>query len=109
MPYITVNPNTKEIMVLPQIELPAFYAALGLKGGDTILEVNKTAYNLDNIYDMIMGSQSWKEDDAITVKIKRDGKEMTLDGKVKLPYEDAKTYEATDKGKEKLKLAWLKG
>lgn len=109
MPYITVNPSTHEIVVLPQIALPDFYTAIGLKGGDTILAINGTPYNLDNIYDMIMGSQSWKEDDAITVKIKREDKEMTLTGKVKLPYEDASTFEATDKSKAKLKDAWLKG
>jgi predicted metalloprotease with PDZ domain len=109
MPYITVNPQTKEIVVLPQIALPDFYSTLGLKGGDTITEINGTAYNLDNIYDMIMGSANWKESDPITVKIKREGKEITLTGKVKLPYEDASTWEATDKSKEKLKQAWLKG
>ncbi|MFT3795462.1 peptidase M61 [Flavobacterium sp.] len=109
MPYITVNPSTKEIVVLPQIALPEFYSALGIKGGDTLLEINGKAYNLDNIYDMIMASQLWKEDDAITVKIKRDGNETTLKGKIKLPYEDATTFEATDKSKDKLKEAWLKG
>ena len=109
MPYITVNPSTKEIVVLPEIALPEFYSAIGLKGGDTILEINGKPYNLDNIYDMIMGSQSWKEGDAIAVKIKRDGKETILKGNIKLPYEDASTFEATDKSKDKLKQAWLKG
>lgn len=109
MPYITVNPSTKEIVVLPQIALPEFYSAIGLKGSDTVLEINGKPYNLDNIYDMIMGSQSWKEGDAIAVKIKREDKEMTLKGKVKLPFEDASTWEATDKSKDKLKQAWLKG
>ncbi|SCY41098.1 M61 family metallopeptidase [Flavobacterium caeni] len=109
MPYITVNPSTREIVVLPQIELPEFYTSLGMKGGDVLQEINGTAYNLDNIYDMIMGSQTWKEDDAITVKINRDGETKTLTGKIKLPYEDATTWEASDKSKEKLRLAWLKG
>jgi len=109
MPYITVNPQTKEIVVLPQITLPDFYTSLTLKGGDIITEINGTAYNLDNIYDMIMGSANWKEGDPITVKIKREGKELTLTGKVKLPYEDAMTWEASDKSKDKLKQAWLKG
>lgn len=109
MPYITVNPQTKEIVVLPQIALPDFYTSLGLKGGDIISEINGTPYNLDNIYDMIMGSTTWKEGDAITVEIKREDKEMVLTGKVKLPYEDAMTWEASDKSKDKLKQAWLKG
>ena len=109
VPYITVNPSTKEIIVLPQTELPDFYKTLGLQGGDTILAIDGTNYNLDNIYEMIMGSQAWKEDDAITIKVKREGKEMTLKGKIKLPYEDSSTFEATDISKDKLKEAWLKG
>jgi len=108
-PYITVNPNTKEIILLPDTVLPDFYAAIGMKGGDIIAGVNGKDYNLDNIYDMIMGSEKWKENDPIEVKIKRDGKDMTLKGKVKLPYDDAETFKATDSSKAKLKEAWLKG
>jgi len=108
-PYITVNPTTKEIVVLPDTVLPDFYSTLGLKGGDIITSVNGTNYNLDNIYEMIMGSQNWKEGDAIALKIKRDGKDLTLNGKVKLPYEDSETFKATDNSKSKLKEAWLKG
>ncbi len=108
-PYITVNPNTKEIIVLPDTVLPEFYSAVGLKGGDIIDAINGTAYNLDNIYEMIMGSDKWKENDPIEVKIKRDGKETTLKGKVKFPYEDSETFKATDNSKSKLKEAWLKG
>ena len=59
----------------------------GLKGGDTLLSFNDKAYNLDNIYDLIMISQSWETDDAISIKIKRDGVEQTINGKVKLDFE----------------------
>lgn len=108
-PYVTVNPDTKEIIVMTGMELNAFWTTLGLKGGDIITEVNGKAYNLDNIYDLVMGSQQWKEDDAITIKYKRDGKDMTASGKVKLPYEEATGYIATDHSKDKLREAWLKG
>lgn len=108
-PYITVNPQTKEIMMLPGIELPEFYSVLGIKNGDAILSVNNKNYNLDNIYDLITVSQSWKEDDAITVKIKRDGKESEIKGKIKLPYEETNGYQATDASKNALREAWLKG
>lgn len=108
-PYITVNPETKEIIVLPGIELNDFYTTIGLKGNDIITEVNGTAYNLDNIYDLVMGSQNWKENDDITVKIKRDGKEQTLKGKIKMPYVDQTGYVATDNSKAQLREAWLKG
>jgi predicted metalloprotease with PDZ domain len=40
VPYITVNPQTKEIVVIPNIELNDFYTALGLKGGDIIMAIN---------------------------------------------------------------------
>ncbi|MCL9806208.1 peptidase M61 [Flavobacterium amniphilum] len=108
-PYITVNPQTKEIVVIPGIELPDFYPNLGIKPGDIITTVNGKAYNLDNIYDMIMESQNWKEDDAIAIKIKRDGKEQELKGKVKLPYEEMEGYKSTDDSKKTLRDAWLKG
>ena len=56
-----------------------------------------------------MSSQSWKENDAISLKIKRDGKESVVKGKVLLPYEDAQGLEATDVSKKSIKDAWLKG
>lgn len=108
MPYITVNQATKEIMALPGIELPEFYNHLGIKNGDTILAINDKNYNLDNIYDMIASSQFWKENDPITVKIKRDGKEQILKGTIRLPYEEATGYKASIDAKKALKEAWLK-
>ncbi|WP_291133389.1 peptidase M61 [Flavobacterium sp. UBA7682] len=108
-PYITVDGKTKEIMVLPSTELNEFMKGLGMQGGDIIVAVNDKAYNLDNIYDMIMESQSWKVDDDITVKIKRDGKEQTIKGKVKLSMEEVEGYGLIDTSKEPLNKAWLKG
>jgi len=107
-PYITVDPQTKEIIVLPNIELNDFYTSLELKGGDVIMAINDKAYSLENIYDMIGESQNWKENDAITVKIKRDGAVQTIKGKVKLPYEEKQLLKATDASKSQLKEAWLK-
>jgi predicted metalloprotease with PDZ domain len=108
-PCIAINPETKEIIVLPEIELPAFYTSLGIKNGDVIKTINNTNYNIDNRYDLIMSSQSWKENDPITVTIKRDGKESEVKGTVKLPYEEAEGWQATDASKTTLKNAWLKG
>ncbi|WPR72875.1 peptidase M61 [Flavobacterium sp. NG2] len=108
-PYINVIPQTKEIIVLPEIVLNEFFTELGLKGGDIILSINNLPYNLDNIYDLLDESEKWKENEAITIKIKRAGKEQIINGKVKLPYEDIDTFKATDPTKEKLKNAWLKG
>ncbi|TDE28004.1 peptidase M61 [Flavobacterium ranwuense] len=107
-PYITVNQQTKEIIVIPNMELNVFYTNLGLKGGDILVSINEKPYSLDNIYDMITESQNWKENDAITVKIKRDGKEQVIKGKVKFPYEEKGGLKATDATKTTLKEAWLK-
>lgn len=107
-PFITVNPTTKEIMVLPG-ETNDFMKALGIQGNDTILAINDKAYNLDNIYDMIMESQGWKADEPISFKIKREGREQVLTGKVKLLFNEIDGYKLTDTSKEKLNNAWLKG
>ena len=108
-PYVTVNPDTKEIVLIPGMELNTFWTAMGMKGGDIITEIDGKPYNLDNIYDLVMGSQEWKEDQPISIKYKRDGKEAIAKGTVKLPYEDATGYIATDHSKDKLREAWLKG
>jgi biotin carboxyl carrier protein len=104
-PFITINPKTKEIMVIPGSDLNDFMNNLGIKGGDTILSINDKPYNLDNIYDMIMESQNWKADDAISVKIRRDGNEQTINGKVKLSFMEEEGYKLTDTTKEKLNQA----
>ncbi|WP_348799525.1 peptidase M61 [Flavobacterium adhaerens] len=108
-PFVGVNKENKEIFVAPNKELHVFYTSLGLKAGDVIVNINDKPYSLDNIYDMILESQKWKEDDIISIKIKRDGKEETITGKVKLPYVDVDALEATDSTKVALREAWLKG
>lgn len=108
-PNFSINPQTKEIYVLPGAENLDFYKSLGIKPNDVISEINGTKYNLDNIYDMIIGSIAWKENDPITVKIKRGGKEMLLKGTVKLPHDEIEGFQATDASKAKLREAWLKG
>ena len=108
LPYITVDQQTKEIIVIPNIELNDFYKNLGLKGGDILMSINEKAYSLDNIYEMISESQNWKENDAISIKIKRNGKEQVIKGKIKLPYEEKEGLKATDPTKNALKEAWQK-
>jgi hypothetical protein len=43
------------------------------------------------------------------MKIKRDGKELTLSGKVILSMEESEGYHIIDASKNTLKEAWLKG
>jgi predicted metalloprotease with PDZ domain len=107
-PYIGVN-KEMEIYVRNDIDPNTFFTSLGLQKGDVITSVNGTAYNYDNIYDMLEASDSWKAGDAITVKYKRAGKEAEAKGKVTLPMEEVEGYKATDGSKAKIREAWLKG
>ena len=107
-PYVTVNQKTKEIIVIPDVELNPFFKELSIKGNDIIVSINDKKFNLDNIYEMLATCNSWNNDDNITVKIKRDGKEQLMKGKVKFAYKDMDGYEVTDTTKNKLKEAWLK-
>ena len=109
VPYITVNQQTKEIIVIPNSELNDFYKNLDLKGGDIIVSINEKSYSLENIYEMISVSETWKENDPIAIKIKRNGKEQIIKGKVKLPYEEKEGLNTTDSSKKALKESWLKG
>ncbi|UFH46538.1 peptidase M61 [Flavobacterium galactosidilyticum] len=109
VPYITVNQQTKEIIVIPNSELNDFYKNLDLKGGDIIVAINEKSFSLENIYEMISVSETWKENDPIAIKIKRNGKEQIIKGKVKLPYEEKEGLNTTDSSKKALKEAWLKG
>jgi predicted metalloprotease with PDZ domain len=108
-PYITVNPTTKEIIILPGIELNGFMKSMQLQGGDIIVSINNTKYNLDNIYDMIVGSMSWQENDPVTFVVKRENQELTLKGKVTIPMDEVDGYQSTDDTKKALRDAWLKG
>lgn len=108
-PLLTVNRATKEIIMLSPGEDTAFMKSVGIKGGDIITSINGTAYNQDNILDMVMGSQDWAEDQDITLEIKRNNQPMTLKGKVKFPYEEVEGYRASDDSKKSLREAWLKG
>ena len=108
-PYITINPQTNEIVILPNIELNEFFKALSLKGGDIIVAINGKNFNKENIFELITTSQNWKENETISLKIKRNGKEDTINGKVALPYEEKETFSAKDTSKNTLKEAWLKG
>ncbi len=109
IPYITINQVTQKIETLPEVADNEFFKTLGIHGGDAILAVNNVNYDVNNVYDLIISSQTWKNDDTISVKIKRDGKEQVIKGKIVLPYDVIDGYEATDANKAKLRESWLKG
>ena len=112
VPYITANQQTMEIMFRPNIELNTFLQDFGIEGGDTLKSVNGTEYNVQNVYDLIMASQNWKEGDDIAMVIKRDGEEMKLEGKISTPKAKEMTYaemQTADGEQIELRNAWLKG
>jgi predicted metalloprotease with PDZ domain len=100
--------SNKEIKVKTNNELSPFLSSLGLKGDDIISAINGTEYNLDQISELMTAAQKWNDGEAISMKIKRDGKEMTLSGKVILSYEETEGYYNVDASKAALKEAWLK-
>lgn len=108
-PLVSIKPGTKDIVILNGRELNPFMNTIGLKGGDVVKAVNGVEYNLDNIYDLIMGSQDWTEETEVTFKVDRDGKDVVLKGKPKFEYTEVEGLGVTDPSKEKLRLAWLKG
>ena len=98
--------SEKELMINPDSEPTAFMKALDLKGGDIITAINGTKYNLDNISDLKSGD--WKDGEPISITIKREGKEQTLSGKIKISFKEIEVLKAIDASKFSLKNAWLK-
>ncbi len=109
VPYIKGNKETKEFSIVSEIDLNDFMMTLGLKGGDTFVSINEKPFNRDTFMEIFTASETWKDGDSISMKIKRDGKDKTIKGKVKLTFEDSNGYKATDVTKTKIKEAWLKG
>ncbi len=109
--YIDVNPSKKEVF-FRNIELNSFLTNLGVKGGDIIKSLNGTAYNLDNVRDMILLSRSWKPGDHIDLTVSRDNKEVSLSGKVEAPVAKLTIIvedENATESQKKLRNSWLKG
>jgi len=107
--YIAITDKKNEIIVNSNMELNDFFTNLGLVGGDIIMAVNDKNYNPKNINEILYDCENWKENDPITLKIRRNGVEQIIKGKVKLPFEEKESFKAIDASKSVLKEAWLKG
>lgn len=107
--YIAITDKNDEIIVNSNMELNDFFTNLGLVGGDIIMAVNDKNYTPENINEILYDCENWKENDAITLKIRRNGAEQIIKGKVKLPFEEKEGLKALDNSKSVLKKAWLKG
>ncbi|SDR70592.1 peptidase M61 [Gramella sp. MAR_2010_147] len=111
-PYITANQATMQIVFRKDIEFNTFLKDFGIEGGDTVKSVNETEYNIQNVYDLISTSNSWKEGEQITMTIIRDGEEIKLEGKISTPMDkETKMVEVQNADGDQIELrnAWLKG
>ncbi|THD65655.1 peptidase M61 [Robertkochia marina] len=110
IPFIDAKP-TGEIFVR-EMPLGSFFTELGLESGDIIKSINGTEYTLENSQDMLVKSIRWKEGDAISIGIERDGELMTIEGTVAPPVIQEKriiTMETPTPEMDALREAWLKG
>lgn len=107
--YIAITDKKNEIIVNSNIELNDFFTNLGLVGGDIILAVNDKNYTSKKVNEILYDCENWNENDSITLKIRRNGVEQIIKGKVKVPFEEKESFKAVDDSKSTLKKAWLKG
>ncbi|TDD97390.1 M61 family metallopeptidase [Flavobacterium cellulosilyticum] len=106
---ISITNGKTEIIVNYKMVLNNFFTNLGLVGGDIIMAINNKEYTPEKVNEILYDCDKWKENDPITLKIKRNGLEKIINGTVKLPYEEIEGLKAVDLSKSVLKEAWLKG
>jgi len=112
VPYIDGNPENMKLFFRKGITLNSFLTNLGVKNGDVIKEINGKAYNIQNVYDLVMTSQSWKDGEDVSMILERDDEEITLNGKITLPTAKKNTIKEMDlpdsDPRVKIRTAWLK-
>ena len=112
-PFIDANPDLGTVFFREAYPLNTFFKDLGVKGGDVIKSVNGTAYNLQNIRNLISTSMTWADGEAFTITVERDGEEMTFRGETKTPYTQKIFLNSEDLGPDDpkyiLRQSWLKG
>lgn len=113
IPFIDVDPGKDNaIFVRKGIALNNFFTDLGAEGGDVIKSIDGRATNLVNIRLIIGESFNWSPDREITMVVDRDGKEVTLNGKVGTPVLQEWTITPMENVMDNqvmLREAWLKG
>lgn len=113
IPFIDVDPGKDNaIFVRKGIALNNFFTDLGAQGGDVIKSIDGRATNLVNIRLIIGESFNWSPDREITMVVDRDGKEVTLKGKVGTPVLQEWTITPMENVMDNqvmLREAWLKG
>ena len=107
-PCITAN-TEKQITVRVGVELSEFMKSMGLKADDVILAINEKAFSMDDIASLMDTVQQWNENEPVTLTIKREGKELKLNGKAVFSYSESESFMTLDSTKNRLKESWLKG
>lgn len=107
-PLITIDEQSKEIAIAKDLELSPFFKSIKLQKGDVLSKINGTSYNLDNIYDLLMQSSRWKENEEVSFEVLRNKKTLTLKGKVILSKEKTQGYKVINEDKSALRNSWLK-
>ncbi len=113
VPFIDVDPaDQNKVFIRKGITLNSFFESLGAQGGDIIKSINDTAIDLEAIRAVIEQSFAWTPETDIKMVIERDGKEITMEGKVGTPTLMVETIvpieEITDK-ENAIREAWLRG
>lgn len=113
VPFINGDRESGEIFFLEKSTLNSALIDLGVKNSDVIKEVNGVSYSIKNVYDMINASNTWKIGDDLEMVVERNGKRITLKGKVSTPIAKnifIKEKDLPENSKEvQLRKAWLKG
>ncbi len=113
VPYIDGNPENMTLFFRKGIKLNSFFEDLGVENGDVIKTVNGESYTIQNAYDLVMASQNWKEGEDFKMTVEREGKEITLEGKIATPKDMEVTLGEKDLPADSkavmLRKAWLKG
>ena len=113
IPYIDAVPDSGELFFRKNITLNSFWIELGVNNGDLIKSINGNTYNVQNVYELVMDSETWVEGDELIMIVDRDGKEIELKGKISKPTDTELKLRAMDLPENdprvNLRKEWLKG
>lgn len=109
-PFVSVN-NDRQIFFTKRTN--SGLVKLGVQAGDILKSVNGEAISLQNARQIVGKSFQWKEGDDLKMEVLRDGKTISLEGKVTKPTAESTSLKieelAADNPKVTLRNAWLKG
>lgn len=111
-PYIDGSPDSGELFFREGITYNSFLEKLGVQPNDVIKSVNGKSYDVNNVYALIVASQSWKPGDELSFVVEREGAEKTLTAEAVQPTASEIKIEKMDipqsDKRVELREAWLK-